>query len=96
MDWHDISYHWIPPTVGAIFTVVVGIFVRRSERRRQEDEARANAFRADMKNRVDTIRKQNGWFIRKFIELSVQHNIKHGDVHINVDDYPNGFKDGGD
>lgn len=96
-------YHWAPPILGTLATAIVGIFVRRNERRRQEDEEKrrkeeetSQKFRADMKSRIDTIRKQNGWFIRKFIELSTQHNLKHEDAHINIDDYPNGYKEGGD
>ncbi len=94
--WENVIYHWGPPAVGGALTMIVGFIVRNAEKKRMKDEEEARKFRADIKQRITTIRQQNGWFIRKFIELTAQHNLKHTDAHLDVGDYPNGYKDSGD
>jgi hypothetical protein len=91
--WKDIIYHWAPPAIGGVLTIIVGILVRSAEKKRLRDETEARIFREDMRMRVNMIRKQNGWLTRKFIELVSQHNLKHADAHLTMEDYPNGYDD---
>lgn len=89
-SFREVFYHWAPPAIGALLTLAIGFMIRQFERKRMKDEEEAKKFRADIKLRITTIRQQNGWFIRKLIEVITVNNLKYPDSHIAVDDYPNG------
>lgn len=92
----EFVFQWAPSAFGSLLTLTVGIWVRRSEKRRQKDDEAARRHWEEIKTRVSAVQRQNGWFIRKFVELATMHNSKHADSHITIDDYPNGYNSGGE
>lgn len=91
MDTVQLLYHFLPPTVGSVITIVVGYYVRKSEIRQRQYQEEDQRFKADIKTRITTIRRQNGWLVRKFVELGSTHNIQHPDSRINIDNMPDDF-----